>query len=707
MTSRLSWPAAAELALTATIAAAAGASFQRVFGLAPLIPVLAAAAILPAVLSAFLFSQRRWLPAWAAFPVSMVAWLIVASAALLHGADLAALRTSLSDGWWQMLTTILPAPASGRLLLDVHLLVWLASMTAAEIVLRTRMTLLAVLPGLGVLLAGLALGVDGPGSDRWPAVALMACAGLFLVLRTAGQPRVLPGAALVAVVAVIAAVAEPWLAPARAPFDLRRFVHPAADQHVLTSPLDDVSLWLTHPQRPLFQAVTSVPRDWRLAVLDTFDGQTWSASGTFISTGGRIPPGPDAATASSVTQTVTIQDLGGGWLPAVGQPTAVTGAPIDVDPATGVLLDRASLTAGTRYRAVSRVAQPDFAELRAAAVADDAAARASLMLPAGAPAVIARTAQAATAGAAFPLQQAVLLQKYLYTHEEFDPAAAPGHSYGAVSYFLATSHRGTSEQFATAYALLARALGLPSRVVVGFRPGQQVAPDTWQVRGTDVLVWPEVDFARLGWMAFFPTPAVAGLHPADGVPAGQSAAEHSLDQRIGATRPAPARAVPGPVVPRSARGPAQASQWPLIAVIAATTAAAGYLTCVVLAIPASRRRTRQRGDPATRVAGAWAETLDCLRILGVPSSAAHSAPEVAAEGGGRLRPPAQPELWQLAVLSDRACFAPVPPDDAAARQAWRHCDTIRRETRALTTRRARVASRLRPRSSLTRFLPSW
>lgn len=141
MTSRLSWPAAAELILTAAIAAAAGASFQRVFGLSPLIPVLATAAILPAVLSAFLFSQRRWLPVWAAFLASMGAWLIVAGAALLHGTDLAALRTSLSDGWWQMLTTILPAPASGRLLLDVHLLVWLGSMTAAEIVLRTRMIL--------------------------------------------------------------------------------------------------------------------------------------------------------------------------------------------------------------------------------------------------------------------------------------------------------------------------------------------------------------------------------------------------------------------------------------------------------------------------------------------------------------------------------------------------------------------------------------
>nr|WP_246560245.1 transglutaminase-like domain-containing protein [Kitasatospora kifunensis] len=34
-----------------------------------------------------------------------------------------------------------------------------------------------------------------------------------------------------------------------------------------------------------------------------------------------------------------------------------------------------------------------------------------------------------------------------------------------------SSHRGTSEQFATAFAVLARTLNLPTRVVVGFKPG--------------------------------------------------------------------------------------------------------------------------------------------------------------------------------------------------------------------------------------------
>jgi hypothetical protein len=729
----------ASLVCAVLVTAAAGVSFQRVFGFVPLLPTLATATVIPGALSAATSAGPRRLPLWAAIAASCGGWLLVACAVILRAAPgpgaLAAVRAGVSDGWWLMLTTILPAPATPRFLLGVHLVLWLGTLAAAETVLRTTRVLPAVLPGLAILLAGLVFGAAGPGSgtlpvagalsvaSTLPVAGMLLFAGLLLVTRTAagrgasgqgGWRPLAQGTALVAAISAIALTAGPRLplAGGRGAFDPRRYVHAVSVVRTVTSPLDSVPLWLGEPRRELFRVSAAAPQDWRLAVLDRFDGQTWSASGGFTDTGGRIPPapGPPAPTpvGGPVTQTVTIQGLAGPWLPAAGRPAAVTGVPVDVDPVTGVLLDRAPLTAGQRYRVVSALPALDQAALRDAAAADDASARADLARPAGAPPVIARTAQAATARAAFPFQQAVLLASYLFGHEEFDPSAPPGHSYGAIGYFLGTSHRGTSEQFAAAYALMARTLGLPSRIVVGFRPGQLVTPGTWQVDGADALVWPEVDFARIGWVAFYPTPATPGRAPAGGVPAGQTAARQRLDQRIGDAPPAPVRGrspEAGTRGPAARRGPAAAPRpalwypWP---VVAAGVLVLGYPSAV-LAVPVWRRRRRRGGDPAARVTGAWAEALDGLRSAGLRPSVAQSAPEVAALGSVYLGARAEPALTDLAVLADRARFAPFPVDDAAAYAAWDRCETIRRELAARTSRRTRLAVRLSPKILLPRL----
>jgi transglutaminase-like putative cysteine protease len=709
--------------LAALLAGAAGTSFQRVFGLAPLAPVLAVAAIVPAALCALWSTGRRRLPLWAAIPASMACWFLVAGATVARGTELggvlptartiATIRSGVSDSWWQMLTTILPAPATPELILGVHLLVWLGSMAAAEIVLRTRRVLPALLPAACILLAGIALGVDGPGSDILSAGAVLLLAGLLVAVREAWSGEAedglagrawrhaATGTAIAAVITVLATMAGPWLplASARAPFDPRRYVHPAASVQTLTSPLDYVSLWLAEPRVPLFRVSASAPQDWRLAVLDTFDGQTWTDSGSFSDTGGRVPQaqGNGGVAGPAVTQTVTIQNLAGTWLPAADRPAMITGVPASVDPATGVLLDRAPLTSGARYRIVSHSPASSTAELSGATVAAGSA-HADLALPAPVPSVITSTAQAATAGAASPVEQAVMLASYLFQNEEFDPAAPPGHSYGSVSYFLGVSHRGTSEQFATAYALMARSLGLPSRLVVGFRPGTKVALGTWQVNGTDALVWPEVDFARIGWVAFYPTPAGPGRGSARSVPAGQTVAQHNLDQQIASAGRQPVRGGPerGPAshghhVP----GPGQRSPWPAVCTAVAIMLTAGYLGCVIL-IPWWRRRRRRRGDPGAQVVGAWLETVASLRDCGVRPGPAKSAPEVAELGVGRLGSAALPALLSLAALADYATFAPGPLAEDAAGQAWQHCEQVRQAVRARTTWRRRLLTLLSP-----------
>src|SRR5690606_6686166 len=55
----------------------------------------------------------------------------------------------------------------------------------------------------------------------------------------------------------------------------------------------------------------------------------------------------------------------------------------------------------------------------------------------------------------------------------YDTAVGPGHSENALETFLFETQRGYCEQFAAAFASMARSVGVPSRVAVGFTQGVQ------------------------------------------------------------------------------------------------------------------------------------------------------------------------------------------------------------------------------------------
>src|SRR5205807_8236081 len=80
------------------------------------------------------------------------------------------------------------------------------------------------------------------------------------------------------------------------------------------------------------------------------------------------------------------------------------------------------------------------------------------------------------------------------------------HGDDALQRFLFVTKRGYCEQFAGSFAAMARAINLPSRVAVGFTPGQQVAGDSYRVLNRHAHAWPEVYLSGYGWVAFEPTP---------------------------------------------------------------------------------------------------------------------------------------------------------------------------------------------------------
>ena len=718
----------ASVPVAAALAAAGGLAFHRVFTWSSVVPVVTVAAIAPSALAVAVSSRARRWPLWASAAASLILWLLVVSETLFRadtaggfvpaGGTVSAIGGALRDSWKAMLTTILPAPASPRLLVLVHALVWLAAFAGAETALRTRAAAVPVVPAAGVLVIGVLLGVDGPGSNLPLAAIMVALAGLCVLARSPANslPAGLAlGAPLVACLALAGLLAGPRLPFVHSgkPFDPREHVTaPPPQLRQTVSPLDEVSGWLLNPGNPLFTIQAAAEQNWRLAVLDRFDGTTWEPSARFIPTGTRVPPAADVPPSSPLRQAITIQDLPGVWLPAADRPVTVSGASVATDPGSGVLATVTSLRPGVRYRVVSDIPRYTMTDLAHAPVAGDAQARADLVLPAqadGKPVpelpALRQLAQVAAGGSVSPVQEALRLAGYLRANEVYDVTAAPGHTYRNIDFFLLTTHHGSSEQFATSFAVMARLLGLPSRVVVGFRPGTSSGQSRWVVHSGDVLVWPEVDFQGIGWVPFYPTPQQQGARVrGSAVPMGEPSGRQRLDRSIASSGRTPVRVPhPHPARNRQAASGREAGgvPWPAVTAAAAGVLAAGYLLAVLL-VPYLRARRRRRQPTASgRIIGAWQQSLDHLRHLGLPATRALTSHEVAEFGASAVGHDAAGHLRPMADMVDWVGFAPFPPvPDDAADQAWRHSDEVGRLVIRVAGRGRRLRWSLDPRSLL-------
>src|SRR5207237_6030329 len=124
-----------------------------------------------------------------------------------------------------------------------------------------------------------------------------------------------------------------------------------------------------------------------------------------------------------------------------------------------------------------------------------------------------------------PYAQALALQQFFRTQFTYSLQVPSGHGESAIERFLAV-RRGYCEQFAGTFAAMARALGLPARVAVGFTPGVLEADGLWHITGRQAHAWPEVFVAGYGWVAFEPTPGrgAPGAEAYTGVPAQQDVA---------------------------------------------------------------------------------------------------------------------------------------------------------------------------------------
>ncbi len=656
-------------------------------------PLLTRLMVGAAVGSVLVSVAARRLASWLVAPLSVAAlagWTLLslrlaASHAALPGGLGEVAADAARNAIPRLLTAMIPVQPTPDTVLVPVVAAWLAGLTAAEVALRAGRVLAGYLPpallyagalyvvgpnaepavGPTVLFAAVAaVGLAAPGRRPDPAADADPVAGLTPAVRAAVRLRLAAASAAgLALVVALAALLAPVVAgqvDAR-PVDPRRYVEPPQVESLDENPLIRISGWALNPDQRLLDVRTVAgpaeggPPRIRLAVLSDYDGVTWRVGATYRNAGRILPavePAP-GATTEAVRQEITVGDLTGRLLPAVPTPREVGGARVAYDPASGTLIRPEGLVPGLRYEVSSVRERPDVNLVSTANVpAGDAVARV-LRVPDGAPEQLRRlAAQLAEANGA-PYARADAIATFLAEHYRLTADAPSGHAYPNLTFFLfgprnGGGQRGTSEQFAAAFAVLGRLAGLPTRVVVGFAPNAD-----GPVRAADAYAWPEVLFDGVGWVPFDPMPRPdSAPRPVE------------EDFRPRPEEPPPSE-VPAPTEQPSASPPAAASAPDGARGGAGTPVLVGggvgglllVVGAVLAALAATRRRLSRsrldRGTPGERVAGAWRELTDALRLAGRPAGSDLAAAEVA-------------ERARRALAEARAATGVSPASDRAS-----------------------------------------
>jgi protein-glutamine gamma-glutamyltransferase len=175
---------------------------------------------------------------------------------------------------------------------------------------------------------------------------------------------------------------------------------------------------------------------------------------------------------------------------------------------TGTLLNPLHTGAPAHYDAVSQVPLVPPQELRDASTDYPPEILATyLQLPADLDPRIRQLALKITAHDATPYDKAADLERYFHTNFRYTLDLSDMNKPDPLAYFLFTKRAGHCEYFASAMVVMLRTLGVPTRYVTGFLPGEfnDLAQD-YIIRGSDAHSWVEVYFPRYGWITFDPTP---------------------------------------------------------------------------------------------------------------------------------------------------------------------------------------------------------
>jgi transglutaminase-like putative cysteine protease len=265
---------------------------------------------------------------------------------------------------------------------------------------------------------------------------------------------------------------------------------------------------------------------WRGVALSEFDGRTWSnprqqfvlqreADNSFEvpSLGTKIPASPpvDRLREQMIHYRVLMEPIGTNVLFLAPWARRVEGnyRALSVDAGSAVY-DLDNQHALNRYEADSDISHPTPAQLRTAGVNYPMqVSRDYLRLPRLDPR-IPRLAAEIVGPSTTNYDRTSKLESYLRTHFGYTlqlPRTPPA---DPLANFLFERRQGHCEYFASSMAVMLRTLGIPSRVVNGFRSDEfNDVTGNYVIRAKDAHSWVEAYFPGFGWQTFDPTPGGA------------------------------------------------------------------------------------------------------------------------------------------------------------------------------------------------------
>jgi transglutaminase-like putative cysteine protease len=429
------------------------------------------------------------------------------------------------------------------------------------------------------------------------------------------------------------------------------------------------------------------------------------------------PPGlsPDVE-RTTFDSTVSIASLRSDWVPMPYPATGITGLPDgwSADPATGVVTVASGQNdiRGQEYTVQSLTLSPTAEQLAAAGSSVPANLDSQVELPPDLPDIVSNVARQVTASADTNYGRAVALQSYFTSGQFSYSVQTPvdrdfdGSNAEALGAFL-TVKSGYCVHFAAAMATMARVIGIPSRIAVGYFPSENASRSVdgeaeYEVMTDQLHSWPELYFDGIGWLPFEPTPGLGIDVPEYSVPAyaeqaarpdtvpSSSAAASPTDGPVETNKPQEAEAT------RASGSTVQLRSW--------LTTLSVLLGATVLALaPGAVRRSRRRralsriGSHPLPATTAWRELQDFARDYRV-EVAQGDTPALLAARLGHISGVPEEELTLLRRAVEREQFASSDaatlggPDRRRIVQALRAVETaVAAESDSPIRRRARLA----------------
>ncbi|MGN7801074.1 transglutaminaseTgpA domain-containing protein [Leifsonia sp. 22587] len=648
--------------------------------------------------------------------------------------------------WKQLVTISVPVGSYQALLVPAFLLTLLATVVTVSTALRCSRPELAALPPVLLLVAGILLGSSVAPVPLLLLFALFAVLLAWLIrfrlLRRSAAVRSLreqsgqlvesrserrstalltaTGATVMLVAASAGGIAAAALLPppgerevvrtaVEQPFDPRHYPSPLSGFRSYLEPAEAEKTMLT---------VAGLPADRRLriATLDTYDGVTYSvgsgdvtsASGSFARVPYRLDQG--ATNGKRTTTTVVVGAYRGPWLPGSGQLEQVEFRGADAgrladsffyNDVTGTGAVTAPLRTGDIYTEQS-VVKPllTAGQLEKVQPGSDSVPRPSV-IPDELQSVLQKyTAGVSGAGPKLAAALRGLAQDGYISHgiSPKEPASRSGHGADRITELLTdVPMLGDQEQYAVTAALMARQLGFPARVVMGFVAPKDVTTPMVALTGSDISAWIEVQ-TNSGWVTVDPTPPLRPVPP------------KQPEQPTQISRPQTNVQPPVDDNPQRNDEPPQAQvdpsnqpkPNPVLETLLAVLVVVGW-TLLVLALVASpflavlaakwRRRVLRRSAPTARerIVGGWREFADAAVDHGYDPPPAATRVEFAGTIGGS-------RAAALAKVADRATFSGVAPTPAEAESVWKAVDDLRGQLAKRDTRWKRLLAAVSLRS---------